>query len=152
MNASSKATSLKLVLPTSLLNLAMYSSAVMPIVIFRGCSWAPAVLSQSGSPKVLSVPANSSARVENVEVWDRISLVSFSAHTCAIPPCMKERAYRIFILSSENVLSCSQSACSSGSPVLQPMQPWLQHARHQSGPLWHGPQGHYWQSGAVQVV
>jgi len=45
-------------------------------------------------------------RVENMDVWDNITLVLFSAQTYAIPPCMKESAYRIFILSSLNVLSC----------------------------------------------
>src|SRR5467141_3343936 len=86
------------------------SPSHMPIVIFRACSWVHAVLSRSGSLKVLSMPASSSARVENVEVWDKTMLVSFSAQTCAIPPHMKERAYRIFILSSTNVSSCMVTA------------------------------------------
>ena len=34
------------------------------------------------------------------------ALVSFSAQTCAILPCMKECVYRIFILSSSNMSSC----------------------------------------------
>src|SRR5882724_2037536 len=78
--------------------------------LIRACSWVHAILSQSGSPKVLLIPASSSARVENVEEWDRITLVSLLAQTCTIPPCMKERAYRIFILSSVNVLSCIMTA------------------------------------------
>src|SRR5882724_3723552 len=97
---------LKPVLSANISNLAVYSSAIMPIVIFRVCSWAQAVLSQSGSPKVLSMLGSNSARVANVEVYDKITLVSFSAQTCGIPPCIKERAYRIFILSSTNVSSC----------------------------------------------
>src|SRR5882724_11814888 len=40
-----------------------------------------------------------------MDIWDSTTLVSFSAQTCAIPPCMKERAYRILILSSSNVSS-----------------------------------------------
>src|SRR5882672_7666666 len=110
MNASSKAASLKLVLPASISNLAMYSSVVMPIVIFRACSLALAILSLLGSLKVLVMPASNSERVVNVEEWDRTALVSFSAHTCAIPLCMNERAYRIFILSSEKVSSCIVTA------------------------------------------
>src|SRR5882672_5647669 len=106
MNASSKAASLKLALPTSISNLAMYSSAIIPIVIFRVCSWAYTVLYQSGSPKDLLMPASSSVRVENMEVWDKTTLVWFLAQNCTIPPCMKERAYRIFILSSMNMSSC----------------------------------------------
>src|SRR5882672_5746331 len=110
MNASSKAASLKLVLPASISNLAMYSSVVMPIVIFRACSLALAILSLLGSLKVLVMPASNSERVVNVEEWDRTALVSFSAHTCAIPLCMNERAYRIFILSSEKLSSCIVTA------------------------------------------
>src|SRR5882672_5261226 len=78
----------------------------MPIVIFRECSWVHAVLSQSGSPKVLLMPSSSTASVENMEVWDKTALVLFLAQTCAIPPCMKERAYMIFILLSMNMLTC----------------------------------------------
>src|SRR5882724_13590900 len=37
-------------------------------------------------------------------------LVSFLAHTYAIPPHMKERVSRIFILSSANVSSCIMTA------------------------------------------
>ena len=138
MNASSSATSLKLVILMSISNLAVYWSAIMPVIIFKACSWAHAILSQSGSPKVLSILASSSVRVENMEEWDRIL---FSAQTCAIPPCMKERAYRIFILLSVNMLSCivtaiwtDQMNCSalslllsklSGSAALAPLGEWL---------------------------
>src|SRR5882724_7194503 len=141
MNASSRAASLKLVLSANILNLAMYLSAVMPIVIFRACSWAQAILSRSGSPKVLSMLDSNSARVANMEVYDKIALVSFSAQTCAIPPCIQERAYRIFILSSTNMSSCMVTAmqidqmnCSalsllpskhSGSAALMPLDKWL---------------------------
>src|SRR5882672_9391828 len=141
MNASSKATSLKPVLPESISNLAVYLSAVMPIVIFRACSWARDVLSLSGSPKVLVMPASNSARVVNKEEWDRTALVSFSAQTCAIPLRINERAYRIFILSSEKVSSCMVMAmrtdrtnCSalslllskvSGSAAFAPLGEWL---------------------------
>src|SRR5882672_2618236 len=141
MNASSKAALLKLVLPASISNLAVYSSAVMPIVIFMACSWACSVLSRSGSQNVLLMPARISARVENMEVWDKTVLVSFLAQTCAIPPHMKERAYRIFILPSANVSSCimmviwtDQTNCSdlsllptklSSSAALVPLDEWL---------------------------
>src|SRR5882724_8579969 len=106
MNMSSRAALLKLVLFANISNLAVYSSAVIPAVIFRACSWAQAILSQLGSPKVLSMLDSNSVRVANMEVYDKITLVSFSAQTCAIPPHIKERAYRIFILSSANVSSC----------------------------------------------
>ena len=109
MNASSSAASLKPVLSVSISNLAIYSSAIMPVIIFRVCSWACTILCQYGSPKVLLIPASSSEKVGNVE-WDRIMLVSFSAQTCTIPPHMKERAYRIFILSTVNMLSCIMTA------------------------------------------
>src|SRR5882672_8119058 len=141
MNASSKVASLKPVLPASISNLALYSSAVIPVVIFRVCSWARDVLSLSGSPKVLIMPASNSARVVNVEEWDRTALVSFSAQTCAIPLRINERAYRIFILSSEKVSSCmvtvmqtDQMNCSalsllplkvSGSAAFAPLGEWL---------------------------
>ena len=46
--------------------------------------------SQSGLLKVLLTPANSSTRVENVDIWDNTMLVLFSAQTCPIPPNMKE--------------------------------------------------------------
>src|SRR5882724_13301504 len=95
MNASSRAALLKPVLSANISNLAMYLSAVMPVVIFRACSWARAILSQWGSPKVLSMLDRNLAKVVNMEVYDKITLVSFSAQTCAIPPCIKERAYRI---------------------------------------------------------
>ena len=81
------------------------------------------------------------ARVANVEVYDKITLVSFSAQTCAIPPCIKERVYRIFILSSANMSSCMVTAmqidqmnCSalsllpskhSGLATLTPLEEWL---------------------------
>src|SRR5882724_3711796 len=39
MKTSSRAASLKPVLSANISNLAMYSSAVMPSVIFRVCSW-----------------------------------------------------------------------------------------------------------------
>src|SRR5882724_12492424 len=110
MNVSSRAASLKPVLSANISNLAVYSSAIMPVVIFRVCSWARAVLSWLGSLKVLSMLNSNSAKVANMEVYDKITLVSFSAHTCAIPPCIKERAYRIFILSSANVSSCMVTA------------------------------------------
>src|SRR5882724_10545772 len=132
---------LKPVLSANISNLAVYSSAVMPIVIFRVCSWAQAILSQLGSLKVLSMLDSNSARVANVEVYDKITLVSFSAQTCGIPPCIKERAYRIFILSSTNVSSCMVMAmwidwtnCSalsllpskySRSATLMPLDKWL---------------------------
>src|SRR5882724_8756849 len=141
MNASSRAASLKPVLSANISNMAMYSSAIMPVVIFRACSWAQALLSQSGSPKVLSMLDSNVAKVANVEVYDKIALVSFSAQTCAIPPCIKERAYRIFILSSANMSSCmvtamqiDQTNCSalsllpskhSGSAALMPLDEWL---------------------------
>src|SRR5882724_6561897 len=141
MNASSRAASLKLVLSANILNLAVYSSAIMPVVIFRACSWAQAILSRSGSPKVLSMLDSNLARVANVEVYDKITLVSFSAQTCAIPLCIKEREYRIFILSSANMSSCmvmamwiDQTNCSalsllpskySGSATLMPLGEWL---------------------------
>ena len=80
-------------------------------------------------------------RVENVEVWDKTALVSLSAQTCAIPPHMKERAYRIFILSSMNMSSCmvmviwmDQTNCSalsllllklSSLAALAPLDKWL---------------------------
>src|SRR6266481_4650679 len=35
-----------------------------------------------------------------------IAVVSFAAHICAAPPCMNERVYRIFILSSTKVSAC----------------------------------------------
>src|SRR5882724_13111399 len=81
------------------------------------------------------------ARVANMEVHDKITLVSFSAQTCAIPPHIKERAYRIFILSSMNMSSCMVTAmqidwrnCSalsllplkhSRSATLTPLDKWL---------------------------
>src|SRR5882724_8716633 len=80
-------------------------------------------------------------RVANVEVYDKIALVSFLAQTCAIPPCIMERAYRIFILLSANVSSCmvtamqiDQTNCSalsllpskySGLAALTPLGEWL---------------------------
>src|SRR5882724_8420824 len=39
MNASSNATLLKLVLPASISNLAVYSLAIMPVIILRVCNW-----------------------------------------------------------------------------------------------------------------
>ena len=87
------------------------------------------------------MPARYSERVVNMEVWGKTTLVSFSAQTCAIPPCMNERAYRIFILSSVKVLSCmvtviwmDQMNCSalslllsklSSSAALTPLGEWL---------------------------
>jgi len=71
-----QSTSLKLVLPTSISNLALYLSSIMPIIIFRACSWAHAILSWSGLLNVLLMPASSLMRVENVEVLDRTALVS----------------------------------------------------------------------------
>src|SRR5882724_9380238 len=84
---------------------------------------------------------SNSVRVANMEVYDKIALVSFSAQTCAIPPCIKERVYRIFILSSANVSSCmvkemwidwmNCSALSllpmkhSRSATLMPLAKWL---------------------------
>src|SRR5882724_13000002 len=53
---------------------------------------------------------SNSARVGNVDVYDKITLVSFSSQTCAIPLHIKERAYRIFILLSANVSSCMVTA------------------------------------------
>src|SRR5882724_5456837 len=132
---------LKPVLSANISNLAVYSSAVMPIVIFRVCSWAQAVLSQLGSLKVLSMLDSNLARVANVEVYDKIALVSFSAQTCAIPLRIKERVYRIFILWSMIMSSCmvmemqiDQTNCSalsllpmkhSGSATLTPLDKWL---------------------------
>ena len=102
---------------------------------------ARAILSRSGSPKVLSMLDSNSVRVANMEVYDKITLVSFLAQTCAIPPCIMERVYRIFILSSANVSSCMLTAkridrtnCSalsllpskySGSATLTPLGEWL---------------------------
>ena len=46
-------------------------------------------------------------------VWDVPSMtvvVSLPAHTCAVPPRMKERAYRIFIHSSTKVSACMVTA------------------------------------------
>src|SRR5882724_4590769 len=84
---------------------------------------------------------SNSARVANMEVYDKIALFLFSSQTCAIPLHIKERAYRIFILSSANVLSCMVTAmwidwtdCSalsllpskhSGSATLMPLDEWL---------------------------
>src|SRR5882724_7713906 len=84
---------------------------------------------------------SNSARVANMEVYDKITLVSFSAQTCAIPLHIKERVYRIFILSSANMSSCMVTAmqidrtnCSalsllplkySGSATLTPLGEWL---------------------------
>src|SRR5882724_6103142 len=81
------------------------------------------------------------ARVANMEVHDKITLVSFSAQTCAIPPHIKERAYRIFILLSTNMSSCmlmamwiDQTNCSALSllpskhsrlAALMPLDEWL---------------------------
>src|SRR6266481_1887290 len=39
-----------------------------------------------------------------------IAVVSFAAHICAVPPCINERAYRIFILSSAKVSVCMVTA------------------------------------------
>src|SRR5882724_11779391 len=141
MNASSRAASLKPVLSAYISNLVMYLSAVMPAVIFRVCSWARAVLSRSGSPEVLYMLDSNLVRVANMEVYDKIALVSFLAQTCAIPPHIKERAYRIFILSSANVSSSMVTAmridqmnCSalsllpskySRSATLTPLGEWL---------------------------
>ena len=52
--ASSKAASLKLVLPAKISNCAVYSSADMLNDIFRSSSLVCAVLEQSGSPKAFS--------------------------------------------------------------------------------------------------
>jgi len=76
-----------------------------------------------------------------VEEWDRTTLVLFSAQTCTIPPCMKERAYRIFIILFVNMLSCimtalqtDQTHCSALSllpsklsclAALEPLDKWL---------------------------
>jgi len=84
---------------------------------------------------------SSSARVENVEELDKTTLVSFSAQTCTIPLHIKERAYRIFILSSTNMSSCimmviwmDQTNCSalsllpsklSSLAALEPLDEWL---------------------------
>src|SRR5882724_2484182 len=141
MNVSSRAASLKPVLSANISNLAVYSSAIMPVVIFRECSWARAVLSWSGSLKVLSMLDSNSAKVAKVEVYDKITFVSFSVQTCAIPPRIKERAYRIFILPSVNMSSCmvmamwiDQTNCSalsllpskySRSATLTPLGEWL---------------------------
>src|SRR5882724_3405975 len=89
----------------------------------------------------LTLLNSSLERVANVEVCDKITLVSFSAQTCAIPPCIKERAYRIFILLSTNMLSCMVMAmqidwknCSawsllplkhSGLAALTPLDEWV---------------------------
>ena len=71
-------------------------------------------------------------------MWDR---TAFSAQTCTIPPHIKERAYRIFILLSAHVLSCimmviwmDQTNCSalsllpsklSSSAALALLDEWL---------------------------
>src|SRR6266481_4409348 len=39
-----------------------------------------------------------------------IAVVLFAAHICAVPPCINERAYRIFILSSAKVSVCMATA------------------------------------------
>src|SRR5882724_5773057 len=76
-----------------------------------------------------------------MEVYDKIALVSFSAQTCAIPLHIKERVYRIFILSYTNMSSCmvmamwiDQTNCSALSllpskhsrlAALTPLDKWL---------------------------
>ena len=60
----------------------------------------------SGSLKVLLIDAKSSARVLKEDMLSKIALISLAAHTWAIPPHMKDRVYRIFILSSMKALSC----------------------------------------------
>ena len=93
------------------------------------------------NPDILPMPGSNLARVENVEVWDKTTLVLFSAQTCTIPPCIKERVYRIFILLSTKVLSCmvtaiwtDQTNCLalsllplklSSSAALTPLGKWL---------------------------
>ena len=98
MYMSSRAASLKLVRVVSILKLAVYSSAVIPSVILSACSCVQAVLSLSGLLKVLSIDAKSSARVPKEDVLSKIALISLAAQTWAIPPHMKDRVCRIFIL------------------------------------------------------
>ena len=66
--ASSKVTSLKPVLPASILKLAMYLSAVIPAIFLSACNWVHAILSLSGSQKVLSMAVRSSGRVLNTDL------------------------------------------------------------------------------------
>src|SRR5882724_6790628 len=106
MYVSSRAAALKLVQAASISKLAVYSSAIIPGVILGVCSCVQVVLSWSGSLKVLSINAKSSARVPKEDMLSKMVLFSLAAHTWAIPPCMKDRVYRIFILSSAKALSC----------------------------------------------
>ena len=51
--------------------------------------------------------------MSNVYIWDvpfMTAMVSFTAQTCAVPPRMKESAYRTFILSSVKASACIVTA------------------------------------------
>ena len=64
----------------------------------------------SKSPKVFST---FSKKMSNVCIWDVLfmtAMVSFAAQTCAVPPRMKESAYRTFILSSAKASACIVTA------------------------------------------
>ena len=55
----------------------------------------------------------SSRKMSKVHIWVvpfMTVMVSFAAQTCAMPPRMKESAYRIFILSSAKVSACIVTA------------------------------------------
>src|SRR6266481_2991969 len=82
-----------------------------------------AILAQSGSPKVLSMFAKISSRVWKCNLPSMITVVSFAAHICAVPPHMNERVYRIFILSSAKVSACMvmaiRMACTNSSVFSQ---------------------------------
>jgi len=106
MYMSSRAASLKPVRVVSILELAVYSSAIIPGVILSACNCVQAVLSQSGLLKVLLIDAKNSARVAKEDVLSKIALILLATHIWAIPPCMKDRVYRIFVLSSAKALSC----------------------------------------------
>src|SRR5882724_11090023 len=110
MYMSSRAASLKLVQAANISKLAVYSSAIIPSVILCACSCVQVVLSLSGSPKVLLIDAKSSARVLKEDVLSKIALVLLATHNWDIPPCMKDRVYRIFILSSTKASSCMMTA------------------------------------------
>src|SRR6266481_9416905 len=47
-----------------------------------------------------------SSRVWKCDQPSMIAVVSFAAHICAVSPCMNERVYRIFVLSSMKVSAC----------------------------------------------
>src|SRR5882672_7770153 len=69
-------------------------------VSFCRCPWAPRSLACGW---LLGFVSGMSASEWSVFRPDKLTAL---AQTCAIPPCMKERAYRILILLSANMLSC----------------------------------------------